>query len=181
MSDTTSKNSILIAIGVVAAMGVVGSIASPANTTQILGFCTMICVALLGLLQNIKVAEKLDTTVAAADKKLESIEATGISNHKLANSQLEVAKRREEESLKLIAMMARRFADMPGATPEDEKAAQAAEAILKDHQVKTGMEKDQSTKADTNVPEPAPHTGKSKPFTAVIAPIAHVPPKESGT
>ncbi len=55
MNGTTQK-SILVAIGAVVMTGVFGSALSSEHTAQILGFCAMICVSLLGLLQQIRTA-----------------------------------------------------------------------------------------------------------------------------
>lgn len=84
-TDNYSKNGILVAIGTTVVVGVIGATFSPANSINILGFCSVVCVSLFGLLQQ-KQAEKKtarkveEVAVAAKDTadKVESVRKTAV-------------------------------------------------------------------------------------------------------
>jgi len=98
--DRLVQTSLLIAVCFVAIGGVIGSVVSPPSMVQIFGFCTLICVTLLGLLQNSLAAEKVEKVAAKAEElkqtmeeansattaKLEQIAKVGEIIHDLTNS-----------------------------------------------------------------------------------------------
>ncbi len=143
----TIQVSVLIAIGVVIITGVVGAVASPGNTTQIIGFCTLAVVSLLGIFQQMRTAlvanERGEETKQAAlsaatkveavkvaldhhDDKLVDLKKTTDDVHILVNSAM-------AKQLKLVALLARRIANLPGSTLEDAASADAADKALSDH------------------------------------------------
>src|SRR5678815_5695480 len=89
-----SSNSILVTIGVVVVVIVIGIVLSPTNTMQVVGFGTIICVALLGILQQMNVATKVakvETTLAQTNsthnEKLDTIhDAVNGNNKKLEDN-----------------------------------------------------------------------------------------------
>lgn len=156
LKNGNMTQALLVALGVVAALGVVGAALSRdiATTTQILGFCTLIAVALIGLLQGAKAAAKAEEAVvevkkvadsaaddraqfrktAEADKaetaeKLDVLIKVGDATHGLVNSAMGTQKR-------LLAVTARALADKPGATVADKKAATEAERDSASHDEK---------------------------------------------
>jgi len=89
----TTQTAILVAIGIVTLTGVGGVVLAQSNATQIIGFCTMIDVSLLGLLQQTKAAARvsdvkqtLDYTTIAQAFKLEQVAAKVEEVHKATNS-----------------------------------------------------------------------------------------------
>jgi hypothetical protein len=62
-----SQKSILIALGIVATATIFGSALSAPNAAQIIGFGSLVCVSLLGLLQQIRNSAKLDVAAQKVD------------------------------------------------------------------------------------------------------------------
>ena len=141
------KPGIISALVATVAIAILGVIFSKENAVLVIGFCSVVCTSLLGLLKAISTDEKLDKVadkaeVAAGkveevktalvekgeerDKKLDAIAETGDKTHKLVNSAMTV-------QLKLNAVMSRRLADVTKTT-EDEKAAELAESMLATHE-----------------------------------------------
>ncbi len=144
---------VLVAIVVIVAAGIVGVIWSPANTVQILGFCTLITVSLLALLQRDKVAQvladkvagtaegvaekvtlraaELKSALAESDEKklvrLEAMNKTVEATHQLVNSGALI-------QLRLTAVLSRRLAELTKA-PEDALAADRAEELVRQQEV----------------------------------------------
>lgn len=78
----SSQKGILVVIGVVVAAGVIGAAVAQESTVQILGFCSLIAVALLGLLQQMRTADQAETTA----KKVEDVKiALGVSDRKASD------------------------------------------------------------------------------------------------
>lgn len=64
----TTQTAVLVALGVDVVAGVFGTVLSPANAVSIMGFCTMIAVALLSLLQQAKAAIKADVVAVKVEE-----------------------------------------------------------------------------------------------------------------
>jgi hypothetical protein len=137
-----SNKPILLALGFVVATGVIGSVLSPVNVIQILGFCGFITVALVGLVKANDTADKvaevkvdLARSSEAQVEKLTKIEETGEKVHTLVNSNMGV-------QLRLNVALSRQVASLT-INPEEKmaaiKAAKLAEALLHEHEAKQGI------------------------------------------
>ena len=136
--QSVSQVSILVVLGVVVAIGVGGSILSPTNAVQIIGFCTLISVSLLALLKSETTEQKVaevKSDLAASDAKtvaqLNKMEVTGEKTHILVNSNMGV-------QLKLSAAALRRLANLTS-DPDDVEAATLAETMLAEHNKKQAI------------------------------------------
>lgn len=134
-----SQKWILVALGVVATIGVIGSVTSEDRSTEILAFCSLIAVSLLGLLQQIRTADRLtqttkqvaDALVASdqvASNKLNNLASVAKDTHTLVNSNMGV-------QLQLNMVMAQRISDMTK-SKEDVAAALLAKKYYEDHVAK---------------------------------------------
>jgi hypothetical protein len=133
------NKSLLLALGFIVATGVVGSILSPSNTIQILGFCGIASVGLLGMIKADTVAEKVEQVRVDQVKtnevqvgKLTKIEETGEKVHTLVNSNMGV-------QLRLNAALSRQVANLTINPEEKEaaiRAAELAESLLHEHEIK---------------------------------------------
>ena len=143
--QSSSQVSILIVLGVIAAIAVGGTVLSPANAIQIMGFCTLIAVSLLALLKSettsikieeaAKKVEEVKTDLAASDAKtlvqLNKMEETGEKTHTLVNSNMGV-------QLKLNAAVTKRLANMTQ-DKNDIEAAELAATMLTEHEKKQAI------------------------------------------
>lgn len=147
---------ILLAVVVILALGVAGTVLSPANTINIIGFCTLTITSLVTLLKADTAAVKSDEAATKADAaaaeaaaaaaktaqvkedlkqtnirrkaQLDHIEATGEKTHTLANANMGA-------QLRLNVIASRRLADLTG-EPADMAAANLAEKTLREHEAK---------------------------------------------
>lgn len=69
----TARTAILVTLGVVVIVGVLGATMAEDNATTIVGFCSMVAVSLLGMLQQISNAEKQDKATKKQDEKLDVV------------------------------------------------------------------------------------------------------------
>jgi hypothetical protein len=76
------EKAILVAVVTVAAIGVIGASFAHDTSVQIIGFCSLIAVSLLGLLQGVKAAVKVEEVATKQDI---TIEATKTHGEKLDN------------------------------------------------------------------------------------------------
>ncbi len=171
-NNNVSKNSILVAIGVVVVVGVTGTVLAHDNSVQIIGFCSFICVSLLALLQQIKTDAKMDMAAVKAEEVKTALEDANIKSDKQMAKQTAIINETKETTEKVhilvnssmsaqlkISMMAlRRIAAMTK-HPEDIVAAETAEKLFREHEVKQG-------KVDAEMPSSSPPvevTEKPKP------------------
>src|SRR5688500_18735247 len=91
----STNKPILIALGFTVDTGVIGSALSPSNVIQILGFCGIVTVSLVGLVKSSEVADRVETVKVDLAKnseettaKLIKIEETGEKVHTLVNSNM---------------------------------------------------------------------------------------------
>jgi hypothetical protein len=136
---------ILLAVVLIIAVGITGTILSPTNAITIIGFCGLAIPSLLSLLKSGEAAEKVaeaavkvdevKTSLAASnfanEAQLNKIEATGEKTHTLVNSNMGV-------QLKLNAVSTRRLAVLTK-DAVDEAAANLAEQTLKEHEGKQAI------------------------------------------
>lgn len=116
------QNSILVLIGAVAIAGILGSAVAHVDTTQILGFCSVICVSLLGLLQ---VTTSSGSTASVTDK-VAKVEKITVAVHGLVNGAMGL-------QLKLNAVISKRLASITRDS-NDIEVANLADKIYADHQ-----------------------------------------------
>lgn len=147
--SSLSRNAVLAALVLIVVAGVVGVIVNHENATQIIGFCSMVCVSLLTLLQQNKNMEKMEVVAAKADIVAAKTEIAAVrvedvrkallvtdaktdakltAIHGLVNSSM-------SEVLKLNAITSRRLANMTHSL-EDGKAADLAERLSAEHDSK---------------------------------------------
>lgn len=100
----------LVTLFSVVTAGILGAVLAKDKTTEILGFCSVITVSLLGLLQAQRAAQKAD------------------AHRSEINSHIGI-------QLKLCAVALRRLANLTG-TPEDRAQALAAEKALEEHEAR---------------------------------------------
>jgi len=147
-----SQKSILVALGVVATVGIFGATASSANAAQILGFASLICVSLLTLLTQIRTAaataekvvevkEALKETANTSDKKIEVLGIVLGKTHDLVNNAMGV-------KLQKIAVQDRRWAEHTG-LQADKEEADLSEKLWEEHKVKQAIVDEKQTRADT--------------------------------
>lgn len=81
--NATYRIGLLVAIGVIALAAVGGAALRPESAVNIIGFCSVVVVALIGMLQNLKVAERVEavaselgTSTSRQDGKLEGVSKT---------------------------------------------------------------------------------------------------------
>lgn len=134
----TTNKPILIALGFVVATGVIGSVFSPQNVINILGFCGFITVSLVGLVKAGATAEKVEEvkvdlkkTSKEQSETLSEIKDTGEKVHILVNSNMGI-------QLRLNAVQSRRLADITK-NPDDIKAAALAQSMLEEHEKKQAV------------------------------------------
>lgn len=151
-----SQKWILVAIGVVAGIGVMGSVISPNNIVQILGFCSLITVSLLAHLQSMRNAQqtqeqnaeqldevKAQATIAAT--KVEKVASVLESATKRSDAQtakiVEVVKETKTLvnsgsliQLKINQRSAIRLAELLPNDPEVIKDRDAANKMVEDHE-----------------------------------------------
>lgn len=134
----TTNKPILIALGFVVATGVIGSVLSPQNVINILGFCGFITVSLVGLVKAGATAEKVEEvkvdlkkTSKEQSETLSEIKDTGEKVHILVNSNMGI-------QLRLNAVQSRRLADITK-NPDDIKAAALAQSMLEEHEKKQAV------------------------------------------
>lgn len=136
------QTTILVVIGIVAVSGIFGVILAHDHAVQIIGFCSLICVSLLGLLQQQRVAVKaeevadkveqvqtvLQMTDAETRIKLNSLVKVADDTHTLVNNNMAI-------QLRLNAELSKWKADQTKKV-EDIEAATMAEKLYTEHEGK---------------------------------------------
>jgi hypothetical protein len=79
-TSDTGQTAILIAIAIVTIAGVLGAVFSDREAAQIIGFCTLINIALLGRLQHANTVAKLEETKAKVDQVQATVTTNGNGN-----------------------------------------------------------------------------------------------------
>ena len=168
-----SKHSILVAIGVVVCVGVTGSVFAHENAVSIIGFCSFVCVSLLTLLQQIKTETKLEEVTTATVKEaiavkdalkvsdevakaardklqtsMDETKATGDKIHILVNSSMSA-------QLKISMIALRRIAAMTG-NADDIQAAEIAEQLFHEHELKQSMVDSKTLLSEPEKPKQEP-------------------------
>lgn len=149
------KIMLLVFIGAVTTIAVMGSVYSPDNATQILGFCGLIVAQLVGMLQGAVASEKIEATAvkveevakdlkentSKTDRKLDSISQDGKTVILNTNSAL-------GHALELTARATARTAELSGEQADVEIAKLAREASDKHQENQAKVEaKDAKVKA----------------------------------
>lgn len=101
MTNGRTHTAILAVIGVVAVSSIFCTAFSPDNAGSILSICTMICVSLLAILQQGKIVQKQDETLAKQEVQIQHGVQTFAELkevHKAANSLTERLEKRSEEA-----------------------------------------------------------------------------------
>lgn len=187
-----SQKWILVAIGVVAGIGVMGSVFSPNNIVQILGFCSLITVSLLAHLQSMRTAQqtqeqnaeqldevKAQATIAAT--KVEKVASVLESATKRSDAQtaqiVEVVKETKTLvnsgsliQLKINQRSAIRLAELLPNDPEVIKDRDAANKMVEDHekaQVVASADKAQAVAAIELEQKKSDNEGESLRVTVV--------------
>lgn len=176
---------ILTLIGLVVVTGVLGTWARPENATQVIGFCSVVAVTLLGIFQGaisaIKVQEVADQAKVAAVKVEEvktqataaAVEVKEVRNTLRSDGAKTAAKLKQmakvmrdthtlvnnnmEKQLKITAIALRRVAE--NGDPDDIAAAVAAEELLAEHVAKQRIVDSRKAKnedTDTAAPDSSP-------------------------
>lgn len=182
----TARISILVSLGVTVVVGVAGAAFARDNATQIIGFCSVVSVSLLGMLQQIGTAAKLETVAEKAavaaekveevkttlvksdektDRKLEAIAETGESTHRLVNSAMTL-------QLRLNKLTTQRLATLTQ-DPLDVEAAKLATQQLDEHEKKNALVDEKNEAAKTSA-KPA----STKDVTTILEAIKEVPKVE---
>lgn len=135
MTESMTYSLVLVVVIVVAGVGVV---LQPAQATQVLGFCSLIAVSLLSLLQGTKAARKVEDVAIAARvsaRKVDNLTAVAehtqtVTNatHVLVNSNMAAQMKIAEVALRRVAELTRH--------PDDIAAADLAERTYLEHQKK---------------------------------------------
>ena len=132
MFNVSTNKPILIALGFTVATGVIGSVLSPSNVIQILGFCGIVTVSLVGLVKSSEVADRVETVKVDLAKsseettaKLIKIEETGEKVHTLVNSNMSIQLKLGMELSEFKAATTKR--------PEDIQAAKLARSMYEEH------------------------------------------------
>jgi hypothetical protein len=127
-----SNKPILVAIGFVVASGIIGSILSPANVINILGFCSMVTVSMFSLTKLNEASDRVEqvkvdlaATSDSTDRRLGKIAETGEKTHTLVNSNMGV-------QLKL-GMELSEFKAVTTGKAEDIQAAKLARSMYEEH------------------------------------------------
>ncbi len=187
-NSDVSKNSILVAIGVVVTVGVTGTVFAHDNSVQIIGFCSFICVSLLALLQQIKTDAKMDVAAVKAEEVKTALEDANLKSDKQMAKQTAIITETKETAEKVhilvnssmsaqlkISMMAlQRIAAMTK-HPEDIVAAETAENLFREHEVKQG-------KVDAEMPPSSPlvlpKVAPDEPLRVTVVPADNPLPVE---
>jgi hypothetical protein len=144
-----NPTSILACIGLVVVSGVVGAVIAKDNTTQIMGFCSMICVSLFTLLQTKQASNKAERAsfqagIAAnlvqensvnTEQKLQHLTDVAVGVKKTGESIYKLVNSASGHQLGLYASLARRMANITG-DQEDVAVAEKAELMYHDHEAK---------------------------------------------
>jgi hypothetical protein len=127
-----SNKPILLALGFVVATGVIGSVLSPSNVIQILGFCGIVTVSLVGLVKQNDTADRvaevkvdLARTSETQGVQLEKIAETSEKTHTLVNSNMGI-------QLKL-GMELSEFKAVTTGKSEDIQASKLARTMYEEH------------------------------------------------
>src|SRR6476659_4151701 len=80
----STQSAILIALAVVVMVAVTGAILSATNAGQIIGFCSVIAVGLLNILQNVRSAESAANRGDEAAVKVDELAKTASETQKTA-------------------------------------------------------------------------------------------------
>lgn len=161
---TGTSTAILVTIGVVVVVGVIGAVfVQDAFIVNVLGFCGLVTVSLLSLLQQAGTSKKLEVVAEKAevaatkveevkttlvktdektDRKLEAIAETVESTHQDVNSGMTL-------QLRLNKMTTQSLADVRG-TPEDIAVAKLAAQQLEEHEKRNALvlEKNKAAKTE---------------------------------
>lgn len=138
------QRGILIALGLVVTVGVVGAATSGVNATQIIGFCTLVCVSLLGLLHQTTSAQDVQAKTEEVKHTLDVNDNEKFRMLRKQAQQLAEVKQLVNGNL-TAAMLAtatalRKVADLTG-RPDDISAAVTAEQA---HGAREVLEKNQA-------------------------------------
>lgn len=147
-------------IGFVATAGIVGSVYSAVNQGAIFGFCVLICASIVNTLTNKLAAIRADLNAEKASNRLSQLEVvtedtnkTGQKVHVLVNSNM-------AKALKAVAAALRTVATLRP-SPENEAAAEDAEAAYAEHEKKqkiVDVKEKKDSEAGGRLLEPQPPT-----------------------
>jgi hypothetical protein len=144
-----NPTSILTCIVLVVISSVLGAVFAKENTTQIMGFCSMICVSLFTLLQTKQASNKAEKASVKAgeaaslvqenavftSERLENLTAVAMGAKKTGESIYKLVNSASGHQLGLYASLARRMANITG-DPADMAVAEKAEKMFAEHNEK---------------------------------------------
>lgn len=137
-----SQKGILITLGVTVTAGVLGASQSAENAVQILGFCSLVCVSLLGLLAQIRTVEKLEVVAEKAEVaavKVEEVKTALVEKDVKTESKLDsihsLVDGAMSNQLRISWVALKRVAELTK-LPEDIAVAEIAEKLWHEQEAK---------------------------------------------